>query len=94
MALGSIRHKPFNRDFEDTIYRLLEAKFSSETADVSKTTILLTMNQDIEVRVMKPEEIAAIREVWERMQKEPTPADALSVISKSRTVTDIAGGER
>ncbi|MGE0853720.1 MAG: hypothetical protein AB7O44_29590 [Hyphomicrobiaceae bacterium] len=95
LALGALRQRPTHSNLEDMIYRLLEAKFVSEAAQaVGRTTNLMTLNHDGEVREMPAGEIASIREAWEQTQVQPTPSKAFEVISASRVVKGIADGER
>lgn len=95
MAMGSLTYKPLCRDLENLVYRLLEAKFSAETASgVGKGTTLITVNQDGIVRSMESEEVQRIREVWEKTRKQPIPDEALELISNSEVVNCISDGER
>jgi hypothetical protein len=84
MAMASLRRKqPLPRSTADMIYRILEAKFTSETATgVGKRTTLATIGHGTE-RKMSDNDVDAIRAVWDTMLREPTPTDALNLIKKS-----------
>jgi 20S proteasome alpha/beta subunit len=95
MATASLRRRTLPPDLEMMIYRLLEAKFSAETAlGVGKSTSLLTMNSDGKDGAIGSGSIEKIREVWERTLKEPEPQDAIDIISKTEAVRRIVDGER
>jgi hypothetical protein len=95
MATASLRRKALPPDLEMTIYRLLEAKFSAETAPgVGRSTTLLTMNSDGKDGFVGTGSIEKIREIWERTLKEPEPQDAIDLISKTDAVRRIVEGER
>jgi hypothetical protein len=87
MATASLRRKILPPDLEMVIYRLLEAKFSAETAPgVGKSTSLITMNSDGENGFLGAGSIEKIRSIWERTLKEPEPQDAIDLIAKSEAV--------
>ena len=47
MALAALNKKPIGPTLADTVYRVVDAKFSSETArDVGKKTHVITLNKD------------------------------------------------
>lgn len=70
MAMGSLRNRPLDRGLEDLIYRLLEAKFSAETATgVGKTTTLIAVNPDGISRQMSSSDIEAVRKIWQAALK-------------------------
>jgi 20S proteasome alpha/beta subunit len=93
MAIGSLRRKRLTRDISETIYRLLEAKFSAETASgVGRTTILMVMNADGDTDQLEIREIDQIRKAWEATLAQPEPKDAMDAIDKSHAVTKICGG--
>ena len=66
MAMASLRWPPsLNFLLEDTIYRLLEAKFSAETASsVGKTTTVVLRNRDGRVTILPRAEVEKIRKIW------------------------------
>jgi len=95
MATASLRRKQLPPDLEMMIYRLLEAKFSAETAPGDgKSTSLLTMNSEGSDGSMGSGSIEKVREVWENTLKEPEPKDALDIIAKTEAVRRIVDGER
>ena len=83
MAVASIQSKPLPMRASDLVYRVLEAKFATETASrVDDKTTLLIVNKH-ESRSMPAGDIKKIRAVWEAKLAEPTPADATAVIEGS-----------
>jgi len=83
MAMASLRRKPLRGSLESTIYRLLKAKFSTETATgVGMTTNVLTMNSLGDFAIADPKMIDPIREVWRRTVNEPDPDDGIDLIEK------------
>jgi hypothetical protein len=95
MATASLRRKPLPPDLELTIYRLLEAKFSAETAPgVGKSTSLLTMNADGKDGSIGSGSIEKIRAIWEASLSAPEPKEAIDLIAKTAAVKRIVDGER
>jgi hypothetical protein len=95
MASASLRRRPLPPDLEGVIYRLLEAKFSAETAaGVGKATSVLTMNSSAKFGSMGRNAIAKVRDVWEQTLKAPEPPEAIQAISTTNAVTEIVDGER
>jgi hypothetical protein len=95
VAFASLNRKNLLPDLEDTIYRLLDAKFSSEaTRDVGKATDLITLNRHGSYGIASSVEIEAIRKVWDTILAQLSPNDAMSVIRTSKVVRGIIeGGE-
>lgn len=94
MAMASLRWPPpLTHLLEDTIYRLLEAKFASETATgVGKTTTVALRNREGRVSLLSREEIEAIRKIWtEEVADVPSPKSALDLLAESKAVTDVSG---
>jgi hypothetical protein len=90
MALASLRRKRLFFHLESTIYRLLEAKFSAETATgVGRPTLLITMNSEGKIGFMHEQDIDQIRAIWDGTLKFPDPHDALTLIKQSSAVTTI-----
>jgi hypothetical protein len=90
LAMASLRHKPMPDNLEHVIYRVLEAKFTSETAsNVGKATLLRIINKDGVVRELQEDEIQKIRTAWEGVRSEPPPSEALDVLTDSRAVRDL-----
>jgi 20S proteasome alpha/beta subunit len=66
MATAALARKSITPGLAETIYRILDAKFSSETArDVGKKSNLITINSSGKVSAMSQGEIDKIREIWE-----------------------------
>jgi 20S proteasome alpha/beta subunit len=81
MALAALRRKKLPYNNEALVYRLLDAKFSAETASgVGTSTSLLTMGPDGKSRSMGYDAIDKIKAIWTAKLKEPEPADALDII--------------
>jgi hypothetical protein len=90
MALASLNRKPIPDDFASCLYRLLDAKFSSETArDVGKKSFVITMRGDGTYSAMAQAEIEAVREIWEQELMRPNPSDAMDIIKNSKAVTSL-----
>ncbi len=84
MALAALNRKPKTDRLTETIYRLLDAKISSETArDVGKTTYVIVLGSDGTFRLMKQPVIEKLREIWLEEQRQPDPSEALDMIEAS-----------
>lgn len=95
MASASLRRRPLTGDLADTIYRLLEAKFSAETASgVGRATTVLTFAPNRRFGTMKPGDVDKIRAVWEETLKQPEPRAAIDIIENSRAVRELCDGTR
>ena len=85
MALASLRQKQIPSDLEEVIYRVLEAKFASETASfVGDTTFLVILRHDGTSTVMQSEDIKLIKTAWKESLKKQVPDDAMAVIKRLR----------
>jgi hypothetical protein len=94
MALAALARKPIYPGLAETIYRLLDAKFSSETArDVGRKSYVITTNSSGKFSAMSQNDINKIHEIWEERLKQLDPSDALDIIGKSKAVTAISDGE-
>ena len=72
---------PYDRD--SVVYRILEAKFSAETASgVGESTTVLTMNSAGKDKSIGYGSIGAIKESWKFQLRQPEPQDALDIIKK------------
>jgi len=94
MAMASLRRPPpLNFLLENTIYRILEAKFSAETATgVGETTTVVLRNREGIVTLLPRPEIEAIRKIWrEQVADQADPPDAIAIIEASSAVKDAAG---
>jgi 20S proteasome alpha/beta subunit len=90
MAMAALARKPIGPTLHETIYRLLDAKFSSETArDVGKRTHLMIMSKSGKHKFMPESEIQELRTIWDALHKLPDSVDALNIILKSKAVHDI-----
>lgn len=82
MAMASLRRKRLPYDLNKVVYRLLEAKFSAETASgVGESTTLFTMGADGKDKSIGYGSIDGIKKIWRR-ELEREPSDALDTISK------------
>jgi 20S proteasome alpha/beta subunit len=94
MAMASLRWPPPLKFYlEDTIYRLLEAKFSAETASgVGKTTTVVLRHREGHVRTLSRDDIEKVRNIWKREVADvPSPESAITVLENSLAVTDVRG---
>jgi hypothetical protein len=92
MATASLRRRHLTWNLKETIYRVLEAKFSAETASgVGKKTLLVTMDKDGNLGTMDRNEIEKIRNIWEKTLLESDPRDAIEIISRTTAVTKLTG---
>lgn len=83
MALAALRRKKLPYDLDTMIYRLLEAKFSAETAQgVGQSTTLLIMNENGKDGSIGYGSLEKIKEVWAKTLVQPEPQEALDVIAK------------
>jgi hypothetical protein len=84
MALASLNRKPMNGDLNSRIYRVLDAKFSSETApSVGTKTHAVVLHQDGVMELLKPAAIDKVRVIWSEIQKQKEPADAIEIIGQT-----------
>lgn len=94
MAMASLRWPPPMTFFlEDTIYRLLEAKFAAETATgVGKMTTVALRNREGRITLLPRSDIDEIREIWKRcVANVPSPSKAIELLENSKAVKDVAG---
>ncbi len=84
MAMAALRRKSLDpRDLNTVVYRLLDAKFSAETASgVGKPTTVIWVRPDGQPRRMDTEEVDRVRVVWDAITKRPDPPEALSIIDE------------
>lgn len=83
MASASLRRKPLSIDFKSMVYRLLEAKFSAETATgVGKPTTVIVKRPNESDFKMSDDSIATLRQVWEAKMREPEPSEATVIVAK------------
>jgi hypothetical protein len=84
---------PMSSLLDDTVYRLLEAKFFSETASgVGRMTTAFLRNRDGHVTMLSRDEIEQIRTIWkEEVADVKSPHAALDLIQKSRAFREIVG---
>jgi len=92
MAQAAINRKPIAPDLAETIYRLLDAKFSSETArDVGRKTHVITSDSSGNFGLMLEKDVESIREIWRQTIARPEPREALDIIKKSGVITGLSG---
>ena len=92
MAMASLRRRHLTGNLEETIYRVLEAKFSAETASgVGKNTLLVTIDKNGNIGTMDMNEIETIRKIWEKTLLQSDPRDAIEIISRTNAVTGLTG---
>jgi hypothetical protein len=85
MATASLRRKPLTYEFKSTIYRLLEAKFSAETASgVGEATTVIIKRRELMDYAMGQSDIKKVREIWAEKMKESDPSDAIALIEETR----------
>jgi len=95
MALSSLRRRPFRQFLEETIYRLLEAKFSAETATgVGELTAVITMNNKGVFGVMYTPDIDKVKAIWREERRRPDPESALKIVEKTSAVRELSDEER
>jgi hypothetical protein len=91
MALAALNKKPLGPTLADTIYRALDAKFSSETArDVGKKTHVITLNSEGKNGYLSEDELERLHSIWEADLARPHPADAIDLINRSSLVIDLS----
>jgi len=94
MAMASLRWPPpMTFLLEDTIYRLLEAKFSAASATgVGEATTVALRNRDGLVELLTRREIEEIKKIWKRdVADVPSPPAAIEILENSRAVKRAAG---
>jgi hypothetical protein len=80
MAMSSLRRKPLDLSLPSIVYRLMEAKFSSETASGvgERTTVILkARNGHI---VFDDNTVERIREIWKGISQSPDPPEAIKLL--------------
>jgi hypothetical protein len=89
MATAALRRKKLPYSLEETVYRVLDAKFSAETAPgVGKSTSLLLIDKNGKDNSIGYGSLDAIKEIWRETLREPEPQKALDIISQ------LAGSKR
>ncbi len=88
MSSASLRRKPLDIDFESRLYRLLEAKFSAETASGvgRKATTVTFKRQDQHDYILPQEIVEKFRTIWDAKMREPEPLDALKIAGEAKMV--------
>jgi len=82
MATASLVRKMMPYNLDATAYRLLDAKFSSETAPgVGRSTTLFSHDRSGKTKSIGYGSIDKIRRIWEDSLKTPEPEEALKMIS-------------
>jgi hypothetical protein len=81
MATSALQLKPLNFLVGPTIYRLLSAKFSAETATgVGKSTTLTLKSSTAPEVYVQADIIEKIRSVWEKETKKNDPQKAMDAL--------------
>jgi hypothetical protein len=84
MATASLRRKRLPKKWEQMTYRLLEAKFASETATgVGKSTSLIFFFPDGGAETLPQTAIARVRAAYEKTLESAEPRDAIAQIRQS-----------
>jgi ATP-dependent exoDNAse (exonuclease V) alpha subunit len=83
MATASLRRRQLSRELNPTIYRLLEAKFSAETATgVGKATTVFVFGKNGEFEALRGSVTDQIRDEWKKTLKPDAPPLALDLIKQ------------
>jgi hypothetical protein len=91
MALAALNKKPIGETLPDAIYRILDAKFSAETArDVGKSTHVISLNKDGENGYLIDDELEKIHQIWEEDLARPHPKAAIDIIKECNLVKAIS----
>jgi 20S proteasome alpha/beta subunit len=95
MAISALNRKPLGRSITDITYRLLDAKFSSETArDVGKKTFVVVLGPNGSHGTMAQGDVDKIRASWNKELKRANPKEAIKIIEKSVVVTATSSGKQ
>lgn len=90
MALAALNKKPLAGNILDTAYRIIDAKFSAETArDVGKKTHVISLNDEGKNGFLYSEHLEAIHRIWEEELARPHPEGALEVLRNSSLIKAI-----
>ncbi len=82
MATASMRRKPMPYHRDALIYRVLEAKFSAETAaGVGDKTVMFTLSSDGHGKSIGVNSIAKVKEIYENILKQSEPKEATDLIA-------------
>ncbi|WP_441234312.1 hypothetical protein [Bradyrhizobium sp. 930_D9_N1_4] len=91
MALAALNKKPLGNSLADTIYRIFDAKFSSETArDVGQKTHVISLAKNGKNGFLTDDEVEDVHNIWLKELARPHPRAAISLIKKSDLVTAIS----
>jgi hypothetical protein len=83
MATAALRRKKMPYNLAETAYRVLDAKYSAETAPgVGRSTTVFSLNQSGKTKSLGYGSQDKIKEIWEKTMQIPEPADAIDIISK------------
>jgi hypothetical protein len=84
MATAALRRKKMPYDLAETAYRVLDAKFSAETAPgVGRSTSIFTLDKNGQTKSIGYGSHDKIKEIWEKTVQIPEPKKAIEIISKS-----------
>ncbi len=83
MATASLRRKKMPYDLDSVVYRLLEAKFSAESASgVGEGTTLFTMSPEGKNKSIGYGSVSKIKDIWKGVLDLPEPPEALELIRR------------
>ena len=94
IASTSLKLKPLAADFDSMVYRVLEAKFYSETgaSGIGRPTTVTFKMPDQHDFMMGPGDIEKIRNIWEQQKRLPESPEAAEITGKIRM--DIIEGNK
>lgn len=91
LAMGALHQKPIPFNLPGTVYRLLEAKFVSETAThVGESTTMLVLAANGTWGEITESEIKKVRAIWQKERAKSIPSAAKAEIEKFQVVKDAA----
>jgi Proteasome subunit len=95
MALAALNRRPLSQgitgnNVAETVYRLLDAKFSSETASgVGHATHVFIMGRGGKVGHLSDDEIRELRAIWDEQMRTPEPEKAVNMILNSKALRSV-----
>lgn len=95
MALAALNRRPIRKgiggeNIAETVYRLLDAKFSSETASgVGHATHVNIMGRGGKVGHLSDDELRELRVIWDEQMRAPEPEKAVNMILHSEALQSV-----
>ena len=84
MATAALRRKKMPYNLAETTYRVLDAKYSAETAPgVGRSTTVFSFDKNGKTKSLGYGSHDKIKDIWEKTMQIPEPADAIDIISKT-----------